>query len=80
MEAAYIKGDWFDAGTHESLVDAASALRAMNKPVEQFIASGASVSPKVVAGFLLYNSRKYLPQFLANASAGKRTEFASCST
>ncbi|MEK7132357.1 MAG: sugar phosphate nucleotidyltransferase, partial [Patescibacteria group bacterium] len=34
MSAGFVRGFWFDAGTHESLVDAAYALKNHNKPLE----------------------------------------------
>jgi len=70
MKAAFLKGYWFDAGTHESLVNAAYAIKNLNKPVE-FLQFEASYSPKVLLGGILYDSQdkkyatsKYLPYFI----------------
>lgn len=70
MKAAFIKGYWFDTGTHESLVDAAYALKNLNKPLE-FLKMEVSYSPKVLIGGVLFDSQdkkyttsKYLPNFI----------------
>ncbi len=65
MKAGFIKGYWFDAGTHESLVEAAYYLKNLNKPLEHLILK-EKYSPKVVIGIVLYNQKtsKYLSYFL----------------
>ncbi|MEK7203310.1 MAG: sugar phosphate nucleotidyltransferase [Patescibacteria group bacterium] len=70
MKAAFIKGYWFDTGTHESLIDAAYALKNFKKPLE-FLKLEANYSPKVLIGGIVYDSEdkkyttsKYLPDFI----------------
>lgn len=63
VTARYLESHWFDAGTHESLVEAASFIMDLNRPVER-VEHKESNSSKVVAGFILYNAIKYLPEFL----------------
>jgi len=58
-----LKEPWFDAGTNESLVDAASAIRSRQQPADK-IKTQTSLSPLIAVGFILYESRKYLPRFL----------------
>lgn len=68
MQAAFLKEPWFDAGTHESLVEAASAIRDMHRPVER-IRVATSHAPKVAAGVILSNSRPYLSKFFETLRA-----------
>lgn len=70
MKAGFVKGYWHDAGTHESLVDAASEIKSAKKPKDPLTLEQKN-APKVVIGGILYNSRdgkyetsKYLPYFL----------------
>ncbi len=70
MQAAFIKGFWFDAGTHESLVEAAFSLKNFNKPLEPLRLEQKN-APKVMAGGILYDNKdktyttsKYLPYFI----------------
>jgi glucose-1-phosphate thymidylyltransferase len=63
MKASFMKGQWYDTGTHESLAQAAYNLMKKDKPVEPFKLESKN-SPKVGAGFILYNSKKYLSEFL----------------
>ncbi|MBI2552040.1 NTP transferase domain-containing protein [Candidatus Uhrbacteria bacterium] len=68
MQAGFLKEPWFDAGTHESLVEAAAAIRDMRRPVER-IKTVNSPAPKVAAGVILANSRAYLPKFFETLRA-----------
>ncbi|MBI4779025.1 NTP transferase domain-containing protein [Candidatus Falkowbacteria bacterium] len=70
MKAGFIKGFWFDAGTHESLVEAAYKLKELQRPIE-ILKFEQKKSPEVVVGGILYDSpdgkystSKYLPYFL----------------
>lgn len=70
MKAGFINGFWFDAGTHESLVDAAYELKNMARPVE-ILKFEQKKSPSVVIGGILYDSSdgkyrtsKYLQYFI----------------
>lgn len=70
MRAGFIKDFWFDAGTHESLVDAAYYLKNLARPLEPLRLEQKN-APKVVIGAILYNNKnntyrtdKYLPYFL----------------
>lgn len=63
MKATFLKGDWFDTGTHESLATAAYSLMLKDKPVEVY-RFDVENSPRVSVGFILYNSLRYLPDFL----------------
>jgi len=72
MKASFVKGDWFDVGTHESLTEAAYRLKNSNRPIEA-IKFEQKNSPLVVAGGILfdtpdgkYTTSKYLPYFLPN--------------
>lgn len=69
-KAGFIKGFWFDVGTHDSLADAAYKLKNMGKSIE-ILKFEQKNSPKVVAGSILYDNKdksyttsKYLPYFL----------------
>lgn len=64
VTARHLESPWFDAGTHESLVEAASYIMGMNRPIERKAAQGAEKSKKIAVGFVLYDSIKYLPDFL----------------
>ena len=55
MLAGYIKGFWFDAGTHEALADAAYKLKNLDRPIEP-IKFEQKNAPKVVLGGILYDS------------------------
>lgn len=70
MQAGFIKGFWFDAGTHESLVDAAYSLKNFNRPLAPLRLEQKN-APKVVIGGILYDNKSgsyktstYLPYFL----------------
>jgi glucose-1-phosphate thymidylyltransferase len=71
MNASFLKGFWFDAGTHESLVEAAYKLKNMQRPIDAFKLQQKN-APKVVIGCILYNTddksyggtAKYLRYFL----------------
>jgi glucose-1-phosphate thymidylyltransferase len=70
MKAGFLKGYWYDAGTHESLVEAAYKLKQSNKP-RNLLSLEQKNSPKVVVGSVLYDSEdgkyktsKYLPYLL----------------
>jgi glucose-1-phosphate thymidylyltransferase len=70
MKAGFIKGFWFDAGTHESLVDAAYSLKNIAKPVEPLRLEYKN-APKVAIGAILYDNAdktyatsRYLPYFI----------------
>lgn len=63
MQASFIEGDWYDTGTHENMAKAAYNLMKKDKPTEVF-KFDVENSPKVGVGFILYNSMKYLPDFL----------------
>ncbi len=75
MQAAFVKGFWFDTGTHESLVEAAFQLKNLDRPIEP-LKFGHKNSPLVVIGGILYDSRdnkfstsKYLPYFIKSLKA-----------
>ena len=69
MKASFMKGDWYDTGTHTSLTEAAYGLMKQDKPAEVFKTDlHAKHSPKIVGGVLLYKSIKYLPYFLETLS------------
>lgn len=58
MEARFLKSDWIDAGTHESLFEASSMVR--EKAPEYIPSKGEKeTAPKVTAGLLLYESETY---------------------
>ncbi len=70
MKAGFVKGFWFDAGTHESLVEAAYNLKTINKPREPLKLEQKN-APKVVIGSILYDKKdgsyqtsKYLKYFI----------------
>ena len=70
MKASFIKGFWFDTGTHESLVDAAYDLKNFAKPLEPLRFEYKN-APKVAIGCVLYDNAnktyttsKYLPDFV----------------
>lgn len=74
MQAGFVQGHWYDTGTHESLVDAAYALKNMDRPVMP-LKTGDKNSPKVVIGGVLYDSQdgtyktsKYLETFLESVA------------
>ncbi len=56
MKAAFIESFWFDAGTHESLVEAAYELKNLNRPID-VIKSEQRNAPLVVIGAILYDSK-----------------------
>jgi glucose-1-phosphate thymidylyltransferase len=58
MKAGYIKGYWFDTGTHESMVDAAYKIKNHDKPMEP-LSLEQKESPKVVIGSILYDTKKW---------------------
>jgi len=69
MKAAYLKGYWFDAGTHKSLVDAAYVIKNIEKPIEPLRLENKN-APKVAIGCVLYDNKdksyrtsKYLPYY-----------------
>lgn len=75
MKAGFVKGFWFDAGTHESLVEAAHNLKNINKPREPLRLEQKN-APKVVIGGILfdkkdgsYQTSKYLKSFLQSVKA-----------
>lgn len=73
MRAGFLKGFWFDAGTHESLVEAAYEIKNRKRPIEHFKGEQKK-SPKVALGGILYNqgeygTDKYLPYFLPSIKA-----------
>ena len=70
MQAGFIKGYWFDTGTHESLVDAAHALKNIERPMEPLRLEQKN-APKIIIGGILYNNLDnsyrtdhYLPYFV----------------
>ena len=70
MKAGILRGYWYDAGTHESLVDAAYNLKQSNKPRDPLSLEQKN-APKVVIGMVLYDNAKgsyktskYLPYLL----------------
>lgn len=63
MKASFMEGAWYDTGTHESLAQAAYSLMKAEKPTEVF-KFDIENSPKAAIGFILFNSMKYLPDFL----------------
>ncbi|MEK7557605.1 MAG: sugar phosphate nucleotidyltransferase [Patescibacteria group bacterium] len=72
MKAGFLKGNWFDVGTHESLVDAAFNLKNTQRPLE-VIKSEQRKLPLVVVGGIFYDTldekyttSKYLQQFFAS--------------
>jgi len=72
MKASFVKGFWFDAGTHESLVEAAYELKNIKKPIEPLSLEQKN-APKVIVGGILYDSKegdyktsKYLPHFISS--------------
>jgi glucose-1-phosphate thymidylyltransferase len=62
MKASFIKGKWYDTGTHSSLAKAAYNLMKSEKPIETFKIDRQN-SPKIAVGLVLHNSRQYLPDF-----------------
>jgi len=58
MQAGFIKGYWFDTGTHHSLVDAAYKLKNTEKPMEP-LSLEQKDAPKVVLGGILYDTKKW---------------------
>lgn len=74
MKAGFFKGYWFDAGTHESMVEAAFKLKNHDKPMEP-LSLEQKESPKVVIGSLLYDTKergygtsKYLADFMPSVA------------
>jgi len=70
MKAAFLRGYWFDAGTHESLVDAAYNIKNFKRPIEPLRLEPKN-APKVFIGAILfdnadksYTTSKYLPYFI----------------
>ena len=70
MHAGFVKGYWFDTGTHESLVDCAYALKNIERPIEPLSLEQKN-APKVVIGSILYNNKDnsfrtdhYIPHFI----------------
>lgn len=69
MQAGFVKGYWFDTGTHESLVSAAYNLKNYEKPMEP-LSLEQKDAPKVLIGGVLYDSKdgygtsKYLKYFM----------------
>jgi glucose-1-phosphate thymidylyltransferase len=70
MKASFLKGFWFDTGTHESLVDAAYNLKNFERPIEPLRLEQKN-APKVFIGAILfdkadksYSTSKYLPYFI----------------
>lgn len=70
MKAGFVQGHWYDTGTHESLVDAAYALKNLDRPVMP-LKTGDKNSPKVAIGVVVYDKQddsyqtsKYLESFL----------------
>lgn len=70
MKAGFVKGYWYDAGTHESLVDAATELKDTQKPRDPLTLEQKN-APKVVIGGILYDNNdgkyetsKYLSYYL----------------
>ncbi len=75
MKAAFLDGYWFDAGTHESLVDAAYSLKNIDKPIEPLKLEEKN-APKIFIGGILfdkedgsYQTSKYLPHFIESIQA-----------
>lgn len=75
MKAAFLRGYWFDAGTHESLVDAAYSLKNFERPIEPLRLEPKN-APKVFIGSILfdkadksYTTSHYLPYFLKSIKA-----------
>jgi glucose-1-phosphate thymidylyltransferase len=58
MQAGFIKGYWFDTGTHHSLVDAAFSLKNNENPLEP-LSLEQKEAPKVVIGAILYDTKKW---------------------
>lgn len=72
MKASFLKGFWFDTGTHESLVEAAFSLKTIARPIEPLKLEQKN-SPLVAIGGILYDkadgsylTAKYLPDFLTS--------------
>ncbi|MBL7058390.1 glycosyltransferase [Patescibacteria group bacterium] len=70
LEAGFVKGYWFDTGTHESLVDAAYILKNIERPMDPLKLEEKN-APKIVIGAILYNNLdnsyrtdQYLPYFI----------------
>jgi len=69
MQAGFVKGYWFDTGTHESLVNAAYQLKNNEKPMEP-LSLEQKEAPKVLIGGVLYDAKtgygtsKYLQYFM----------------
>ncbi len=75
MRAGFVKGFWFDTGTHESLVEAAHALKTIGRPIDPLTLEMKN-APKVFVGGVLYDSAngkfktsKYLPDFMKSLMA-----------
>lgn len=70
MQAGFLKGFWFDTGTHESLVDAAYSIKNFHKPLDP-LRLEQKIAPKVVIGGILYNeiTAQYLADFIPSISA-----------
>lgn len=58
MQAGFIKGYWYDTGTHHSLVEAAYELKNSEKSMEP-LSLEQKDAPKVVVGGILYDTRKW---------------------
>ncbi|PKL72209.1 hypothetical protein CVV26_02580 [Candidatus Kuenenbacteria bacterium HGW-Kuenenbacteria-1] len=72
MKVGFLEGNWFDVGTHESLVEAAYNLKNKQRPLE-VIKIEQKNSPLIVIGGILYDSldekyvtSKYLPDFFTS--------------
>lgn len=63
MKASFLKGGWYDTGTHASLAQAAYDLMLKDQPQER-LKSEHKNSPHVAIGFVLFQAREYLPYFL----------------
>lgn len=74
LSASFIDGDWYDTGTHESLAQAAYKIMTKKKPVEVFRLDIQN-SPKVVVGFILFDSIRYLQDFLPTLMG---QDYANC--
>lgn len=77
MSAGFVKGYWFDTGTHASMVDAAHSIKNYDKPMEP-LSLEQKESPKVVIGSILFDTKewdyagtgKYLEDFIPSVFKG----------
>lgn len=58
LEARFLKGEWIDAGTHESLLTASNLVHE-KMPGAPLLQKGKEVAPRVVVGLVYYESETY---------------------